>query len=89
MGSRRVLFQWLWFVLLDRPNTITTLVNLATCLPTMEAFVHDNDADVIYVGHSLIVYPRNTQSTPATVMGVEEAVAMTILMEERCPLKSV
>ena len=35
----------------DRAATITTLVNLATRLPTMVAFIPDNDQDVIYVGH--------------------------------------
>ena len=32
---------------MDHPTTITTLVNLATCTPTLIAFVPENDNDAI------------------------------------------
>ena len=40
---------------MDRPTTITTLVNLATRTPTLIAFVPENDNDAIYIGHSLTI----------------------------------
>ena len=44
---------------LDRATTITTLVNLATRSPMVVAFIPNNDQDVIYVGHSLTIYPTS------------------------------
>ena len=37
---------------MDRPNTITTLVNLATRTPMLIAFIPENDNNAIYIGHS-------------------------------------
>ena len=42
---------------MDRPNTVTTLVNLATRTPRLIAFIPVNDNDAIYIGHSLTIYP--------------------------------
>ena len=59
---------------LDRAATITTLANLATHSPTMVAFVPDNDQDVIYVGHSLTLYP----SDPANVLPFDDSVVVLV-----------
>ena len=48
---------------MDRPATVTTLVNLATCTPTLIAFVPDNDNDAIYIRHSLTIYPSDPANT--------------------------
>ena len=55
---------------MDRPNTITTLVNLATHTPTLIAFIPENDNNVIYIGHSLTIYP----SDPANTLPIDDRV---------------
>ena len=44
---------------MDRPSTITTLINLATRSPMLVAFMPANDNDAIYVGNSLTMYPSD------------------------------
>ena len=48
---------------MDRPATVTTLVNLATRTPTLVAFVPANDNDAIYIRHSLTIYPSDPVNT--------------------------
>ena len=48
---------------MDRPATVTTLVNLATQTPTLIAFIPVNDNDAIYIGHSLTIYPSEPANT--------------------------
>ena len=48
---------------MDRPATITMLVNLSTRTPTLIAFVPVNDNDAIYIGHSLTIYPSDLANT--------------------------
>ena len=43
----------------NRAQTMTGLVNLARCSPTLIAFCPADDNEYIYVRHSLSVYPSN------------------------------
>ena len=45
--------------LFDRNQTITGLMNLAACSPTLVAFCPTDDNEYIYVGHSLSIYPTD------------------------------
>ena len=49
--------------MMDRPTTVTTLVNLATRTPMLIAFVPANNNDAIYIGHSLTIYPSDPANT--------------------------
>ena len=55
---------------MDRPITITTLVNLVTRTPPLIDFVPENDNDAIYIGHSLTIYP----SDPANTLPIDDRV---------------